>query len=169
MLMSPPQKFQILNVMKKQSLLSISILLILFNIMVSCHSEEDLAAGDLVKMTTIKNIMKVGTWRVTSYVDHGADKTDHFAGFSFTFEAGDALTATNGTNTYTGFWTVTNTDDDDQTPNDNINFNILFSAPAHFEDITDDWDIVSQTANKVVMIDVGGSGNVDNITFEKNE
>lgn len=159
---------QIRNAMKKLSLLSLSLLLGIGNLLISCHSEEDLTAADIVQMTAITNTMKQGTWRVTNYVDHGTDKTDNFTDFDFTFDSGNALTATNGTNTYTGFWSVTNTANDDQSPNNNIDFNITFSAPAHFEDITDDWDVVTRSDTKIVMIDVGSSGTVDNITFEKN-
>lgn len=150
--------------MKKLILLSFIYLTLL-----SCHSEEDETAADTLQIIAITTAMQQGTWHVTNYLDHGDDKTDNFTGFNFTFAAGNALTATNGTNTYTGIWTVTDTPNDDQSPNNKIDFNITFSAPAHFEDITDDWDIVSRTATKIVMIDIGSSGSVDNITFEKNE
>lgn len=154
--------------MKKIPLLSLLLLLGMGIILTACHSEADETSADVVQMSAIIATMKAGTWHITNYVDHGVDKTSNFTDFEFTFDSGNALTATNGTNIYTGFWTVTNTPNDDQSPNNNIDFNITFSAPAHFEDITDDWDVVSRTETKIVLIDVGGSGSVDNLTFEKN-
>ena len=135
----------------------------------SCHSEAEETLPDKIAIINISTTVMSGTWRVTEYKDHGEDKTDHFTGYSFTFGIENELKATNGPNTYFGTWSVTNTENDDESPNDNIDFNIEFSAPAHFEDITDDWDVLSRTATKLVMIDVGSSGSVDNITFEKNE
>jgi hypothetical protein len=38
-----------------------------------------------------------------------------------------------------------------------------------FEDLNDDWDFISQSANKIELLDVsGGSGETDYLTFEKN-
>jgi heat shock protein HslJ len=50
--------------------------------------------------------MMQGTWRVTYYSDHGQEETDHFTGYDFTFGADDLLSATDGSNTYTGAWTL---------------------------------------------------------------
>jgi hypothetical protein len=79
------------------------------------------------------------------------------------------LTATNGTNTFTGFWSVTSNNSNDDSPNNDLDFNILFASPANFEDLSDDWDIVSRTTTKIELIDVsGGNGGTDYLTFEKN-
>ncbi len=110
-----------------------------------------------------------GTWHVTKYIDHTLVQTDHFTGYSFTFGPNDLLTATNGTTTVTGSWNVTNNLTGDDSPTSPIDFNILFAAPADFEDISDDWDIISISPTKIEMTDVSGSSaNTDFITFEKN-
>ena len=50
-----------------------------------------------------------------------------------------------------------------------IDFNIFFSAPADFAELSDDWDIISHTALKIELIHVsGGNGGTDLLTFEKN-
>ena len=50
-----------------------------------------------------------------------------------------------------------------------IDFNIFFSAPADFAELSEDWDIISHTASKIELIHVsGGNGGTDLLTFEKN-
>jgi len=153
--------------MKKLSIYVGVLIVFVFNTASFCSRDED-PQFVLQDTSAIVNGMKEGTWRVTFYSDHGNIETDHFTGYEFIFEAGDVLTATNGTNTYTGAWTVTNTKRTDESPANFIDVNILFAAPADFEDISDDWDIVSRTATKIVLTDVADGGtDVDNITFEK--
>ena len=49
-----------------------------------------------------------------------------------------------------------------------IDFNIFFAAPEDFAELTDDWNIISYSANKIELIDVsGGDGETDLLTFEK--
>jgi hypothetical protein len=60
--------------------------------------------------------MMQGTWRVTYYSDHGQEETDHFTGYDFTFGADDLLSATDGSNTYTGAWTLSTNKTEDETP-----------------------------------------------------
>lgn len=132
-------------------------------------SREDVQPIVLQDTELIKTTVMQGTWRVTYYSDHGQEETDHFTGYDFTFGADDLLTATDGSNTYTGAWTLSTNKTEDETPSDPLDFNIVFAAPADFEDISDDWDVVSRTADKIVLQDVSdGGADVDNLTFEKN-
>lgn len=113
--------------------------------------------------------LKDGTWRVTKYIDHTLDQTSNFTGYNFTFGAGNVFSATNGITTTTGIWNVTNFLAVDDSQTNPVDVNIFFSAPPIFEDITDDWDIITRTATKIEMIDVFGvDANTDYITFEKN-
>ncbi len=49
-----------------------------------------------------------------------------------------------------------------------IDFNIFFAAPEDFAELTEDWNIISYSANKIELIHVsGGDGDVDLLTFEK--
>ena len=80
------------------------------------------------------------------------------------------LTATNGTNSYSGTWSVTSSDDsNDDNPSSDLDFNILFSSPADFADLTDDWDIVTYSSTTISLRDVsGGNGGTDILVFTKN-
>lgn len=45
----------------------------------------------------------------------------------------------------------------------------MFTSPPDFEELTDDWDIISQTSSKIELIDIsGGNGGTDYLTFQKN-
>jgi hypothetical protein len=110
----------------------------------------------------IDNAVKDGTWRITYFWDTDHEETDHFTGYNFTFGASDVLTATNGANTYTGTWSVIN--DSGKTK-----FIIAFSAPPDFEELSEDWEIITNTSTKIELKHVsGGGGGTDYLTFQKN-
>ena len=45
-----------------------------------------------------------------------------------------------------------------------------FASPAIFEDLSEDWEILSRTASKIELKYVsGGNGGTDLLTFEKNQ
>ncbi|MFN7419673.1 MAG: hypothetical protein ACK5RV_02185, partial [Flavobacterium sp.] len=70
--------------------------------------------------------------------------------------------------TYTGVWSVTDSNSNDDSMDD-LDFNIAFTTPANFLELTDDWDIQSRTDTKIELIDIsGGNGGTDYLTFEKN-
>ncbi|QBZ99125.1 hypothetical protein [Flavobacterium sangjuense] len=154
--------------MKKLILIPALFSLFMLNVASMCSSDDDNSSsgGD---PTPVINTATSGTWRVTSYVDSGNDETNHFTGYNFTFASGGVLTATNGTNTYTGTWSVTSDDSNDDNPSSDLDFNIGFTTPVDFADLTDDWDVVSHTATTISLIDVsGGNGGTDILVFTKN-
>ena len=135
----------------------------------SCTDEDDTVVNNSVDPTPVINVVNNGTWRITFYEDSSVDETSNFTGYNFSFGAGNVLTATNGTNTYSGTWSVTSDNSLDDSPSNDLDFNIAFAAPANFTDLTDDWNIISYTATKIQLIHVsGGGGGTDYVTFEKN-
>jgi len=139
----------------------------------SCNGDDDAStiSGNQNAQEVI-NTVRSGTWKITYYFDTDQDETTDFNGYNFTFGTGNVLTATNGTNTYTGTWSVTNSDssdDDDDNGSDDLDFNIGFSSPEKFQELTDDWDIIERSANVIKLRDVsGGNGGTDYVTFTKN-
>jgi hypothetical protein len=132
-----------------------------------CSSDDNSSSS--TDPTPVINIVSQGTWRITSYVDSGTNETNHFTGYNFTFGASSAVTATNGTNTYTGTWSIVTDSSNDDNPSSDLDFNIAFASPADFEDLTDDWDIVTYTATTISLIDIsGGNGGTDTLVFTKN-
>jgi len=136
----------------------------------ACSSDDDSNSSSTSEtIRQIANAVRSGTWRITSYIDSGTTKTSDYAGYNFTFGAGDILIANNGTNNYQGTWSVTHDDSNDDNPGNDIDFNISFTTPVTFADLSDDWDILESTSTKIRLVDVsGGGGGTDYLTFEKN-
>ncbi|MDC7999141.1 hypothetical protein [Gilvibacter sediminis] len=147
---------------------------------VSCSEDDNNnnnnnAAANLLA-EELRNTASSGTWRVSRYEDNGQNETSDYNGYSFTFGSDGMLTATNSSNTVTGTWSVTvdssssdSSDDDGSDDSDDVDFNIFFASPADFEELSDDWDIVSRTDTRIELIDIsGGDGSIEYLTFEKN-
>ncbi len=122
------------------------------------HHDDDDSNGS----TT--GIVVDGNWKVTLFQEDNSNQTTHFNGYSFDFETNGTITATNGSTTQNGNW---NNGGDDS----GNKLNIIFpSAPddSPFEEISEDWDILSKTVTKIELRHVsGGDGSIDLLTFEK--
>lgn len=154
--------------MKRVILIPMLFCLFMLNVASMCSSDDN-SSSSSQDPTPVINAATQGTWRVTSYIDSGTDETNHFTGYNFTFGNGGVLTATNGSNTVTGTWSVVNNNTNDDSPSNDLDFNIGFTAPANFADLTDDWDIVSYSDTTISLIDIsGGNGGTDTLVFTKN-
>ena len=131
----------------------------------SCSQEDDLMA-DLTQQAVEDNL-ETGSWQVTFFEDSGKDETNHFSGYNFTFADNGTLTADNGTNVVQGTWSISDSNSNDDSPDD-LDFNIFFSASNDFEELNEDWDIISHTDMKIELVHVsGGNGGTDYLTFER--
>ncbi|QYJ69493.1 hypothetical protein K1I41_07230 [Flavobacterium litorale] len=142
----------------------------LFTLVTSCNSDDDSNGINNGNINAITNVVKTGTWKITTFSENGNDETNNFTGYNFTFGDNNVLTATNGADVHTGTWSVTtsNSSSDDNSAND-IDFNIGFVSPQEFTDLSDDWDIIEYSSGVIKLIDVsGGNGGTDYLTFEKN-
>lgn len=152
--------------MKTLKLIPILLCIFMLNVASMCSNDDNSVTN--VIQNQVVNTATSGTWKVTLYDDSGTIKTSNFTGYNFSFGSGNTLIAANGTNTYTGTWSVTDSNSNDDTIDD-LHFNVSFNAPASFADLTDDWHIVSRTDTKIQLNDVsGGNGGTDYLTFEKN-
>jgi hypothetical protein len=161
--------------MKRGFVYSILLMMSISLMSSACSSDDDgnNQNDNSQEIAQIENAIELGTWLITSYIDSGQNETNDFNGYNFTFATDGTLTATNGTTTYIGNWSVTDSSNssDDSNSNDDIDFNISFPVPDtnDFEDLNDDWDIVSHSETMISLIDVsGGNGETDTLVFEKN-
>lgn len=130
----------------------------------SCTEDQN---PDKKEIEIIQSEVIVGTWKITLFEDSGVNETAHFAGYSFQFSDLGVINASNGSSSYSGTWSV-ESDDDDDSPSD-LDFNIYFNLTNDFEELNDDWEIVTHTATKIELRDIsGGDGDVEYLTFEKN-
>lgn len=137
------------------------------------NDDDDNPNNNSQQIAQIEDNVQTGTWRVSNFIDSGENETSDFSGYDFTFNMDGSLVASNGTNTFTGTWSITDdsNSNDDSNSDDDIDFNIFFPVPDSndFEDLNDDWDIVSATSTRIELIDIsGGNGDTDLLTFERN-
>jgi len=155
------------NLKKIKFSLVIAMLFILTTLSM-CSSDDDNPNPTVNNPADVINIVNNGTWRITYYYDTDHEETTNFNGYNFTFGASNALTTSNGTNNYSGTWSVTDSNINDDSISD-LDFNIAFSSPAQFEELTDDWEIIEKSTTVIKLKDVsGGNGGTDYLTFTKN-
>jgi hypothetical protein len=132
----------------------------------SCTNSSDDHAD--LQQTVVQNNVQAGEWRITSFMDSGKDETSHFSGYTFSFGSNRTLTSTNGSINYSGSWSITHSNSNDDSPHRDLDFNILFNLTNQFEDISEDWQIVSQSSTRIELIHIsGGNGGTEYLTFER--
>jgi len=145
------------------NLLAISLTMGL--IFFSCSEDNEPLTGQ--DKNRLEEILQAGIWKVTRFEDSGKDETSHFGGYDFVFGSNKSLTAENGVNRMEGSWSIMDQSSDDDSP-DAPELVILFSDSGIFEELNEDWDIVSYAQNLVELIHVsGGNGGTDYLTFER--
>jgi major membrane immunogen (membrane-anchored lipoprotein) len=153
--------------MKNKLILILGMLL--YMVLITACSSDDTMNNDASEIQAIKKTVQDGTWVITYFFDSDHEETNHFNGFSFTFGEDGTLTASNGIDTHLGDWSVKSSNSsDDSNDESDVDFNVFFSAPSDFEELSDDWDILTLTLSKIELIDVsGGNSGTDYLTFEK--
>ena len=129
----------------------------------SCKKDDNTNNNSTITTANVVTTATTGTWRITYYYDTDHEETANYAGYAFTFAAGNVLTATKqGSATATGSWS-TGLDDS------KVNLILAFSTPANFAEISDDWHVTERTETRIKMQDVsGGNGGTDILIFERN-
>jgi len=142
-------------------------ILLAFLIIGACDDDDN---GANTKVTEIETTAMSGQWIVTNFVDHDSYETDDFTGYVFEFGSDDIVRATIGSTTVSGSWSVTSDDSGDDNSHgefEDIDFNISFSGPPDFEELSEDWEIIFLTNTKIELRHVsGGNGGTDRLTFE---
>jgi hypothetical protein len=148
--------------MMKQFLL---MLLLLCSLLVSCDRGDNKSKSTTAR---VRSVAQEGLWSITYFIDSDSDESDHFIGYSFDFGSDNTLTAVNDVDSYPGTWSVTKDDSDDDDDLDDLNFNVYFNAPSDFQELSEDWEIISLSNLKIELRHVsGGNGGTDLLTFEK--
>ena len=151
--------------MKKVTIYALLGFLFFLNTASMCSSDD---SSSLNNQSDVINTATSGTWKIILYNDSDVIKTSDFSGYNFTFNSNGVLSAVGVDLTIDGTWSVTDTNSSDDSIDD-LDFNIFFTSPVNFAELSDDWDIVSKTATKIELIDIsGGNGETDYLTFEKN-
>jgi len=163
------------NIISK-SMLIIAVVLVA----IACSKDESNTPDNTNNSNSAQQVTtlmtQTGSWKITYFWDTDKDETSNFTGYVFNFNADGSLTAVKGSTTVSGSWSVvddssnsSNDDDGDSTDDDDFNIFFSVSTTSDFDDLIDDWDIISVSADKIELTDVsGGNGGTDFLTFEKN-
>ncbi|HMX38912.1 MAG TPA: hypothetical protein PK971_09640 [Saprospiraceae bacterium] len=103
-----------------------------------------------------------GTWKVVYFFDK-QDETSYYAAYSFEFGAKGSLSATNGSQTWSGTW-LTGSDDSAN------KFTIDFSGPvpSALAELEEDWRIIALEDEFMHFEHTsGGNGDTDVLKFKK--
>jgi hypothetical protein len=106
--------------------------------------------------TAIEDQLTDGVWYVTYFFDD-YDETSDFNGYSFTFNADGTALADNGMQT-SGSWST-------YTDSGIEKLDLNFGTMDPLEELQDDWEILSVSADLIELRDVSGDGSVDHLTF----
>ena len=149
----------------------IKILPLLFlSLMFSCETSDDSPMDiSTVDVVELKAVVQSGTWMVARYQEDGVDQTSNFSGYQFSFGSDGVLNASDQTTSLSGAWSITSdSSSDDDSSDDDIDFNIFFTSPNDFAEISEDWEIVSYSSSRIELTHTsGGDGSVDSLFFEK--
>jgi hypothetical protein len=151
----------------KNSKKNVLIALVFAGLLSSCTKDD---VNNIPEVQEVRSTLQTGNWRLTKMIDSGEDETTDFAGYTFTFSENGTLTAVRENNTQTGRWSVIN-DRDRNEHKDDIEFNISFAVPESkdFDDLNNDWDIISISNTIIELIDRGDANeSSDFLTFERN-
>lgn len=129
---------------------------------VSCSSDDDSGNANTNEFEDIKTTLPQGEWEVSKFIDGQSDHTVDFESFIFTFNEDGTVSAQNDLFTENGTWAYDNTSSSSE------ELVLQFSGTTPFDQINDDWDIVSVSNSKIELSDVsGGNGDVELLTFTK--
>lgn len=128
-------------------------------ILFSCTDEDNSKTTNPTASEVIDRVDN-GEWKIINYVKNGAEETEQFADFEFTFDNQNVLNATSGTTVYAGSWIVRDAEGGE------VDFNISFTGPDEFADLSDDWSVVQVSKKMVKLKEVTDAG-TNYLTFKR--
>ncbi len=130
-----------------------------FELVLLRECDDSVNDGDVPE---IRNVLMGGDWVVALYEDEGVDETDNYGGYSFAFSPENTVTVSEGTDPFlTGLWRILRDSDE------GLKVFLNFGDEPLFGELTDDWDFVSISANRIELKDVSGDGSISTLVLER--
>lgn len=116
-------------------------------------------------VSEIRNIMLGGLWNVALYEDAGMNQTDDYVNMDFGFSMFHQVEVSiNDDPIKAGLWRVIRNSEGQ------LKFFLnLGDGDDNLSDLTDDWKIVSITADRLELMDESGDGTIEVLVFEKKQ
>lgn len=157
----------LLEIMKSRLFRTVLIFCGVLTILSCDKNDANDNTGATIDVAKVKDALLAGEWRIDYYFDD-TDETSDYSGYILTFKSDGVLGATNGSTSLTGSWSISDSDKSDDSTDGSLEFNIFFSSPDIFEELSDDWDFLKFSDNKIELKDISGNdGSTDFLTFEK--
>ena len=125
-----------------------------------------LFACNKVNPKGVEKTVTDGSWKVTLFSEDGVNETNYFNGYTFVFNENGQVTATNNSITMNGTWSTSESSSSDDSSNE-TDFTLSFDALNNFDELSDDWHVISLSDSKIELEDISGDGSIDKLTFEK--
>ncbi|MBC7885713.1 MAG: hypothetical protein H7X99_09575 [Saprospiraceae bacterium] len=133
------------------------IIVIFLTFLTACSNSDDDNSGDGSSdpTTVTQSVINGGGWKVSLFTEDGVDHTSYFNDFQFLFKEHSEVTATKTTTIVTGSWSVFS--DSGKTK-----FLLTFPDIQKFDEISEDWELLSKTSTLIKLKHVsGGNGGSD--------
>lgn len=155
--------------MKKLFLYPLLFGVFLLNVAGTCCADDpevvSIAKNDWKQLNAI---ISEGTWKVTYFINKNSNLTSQYTGYNFTFGTNEILTSDNGSNTFTGNWSVVKSNSIDDNSDNDLDFSISFSSPETLMELSEHWDITEIAETKFRLKSKSGNGDgINYLTFEK--
>ena len=149
--------------MRRLIIMAALFCLFVLNVASMCSSDDDSSDDNSPSTSNVNTNVTSGTWRVTLFQEDGTNQTSNFNGYHFSINSNGTMVAVNGSTTKNGTWST-------YSDSGSTKFDITFpDANGPFEEITEDWRVLSSSTTKLELKHVsGGDGSIDLLTFEKN-
>lgn len=131
--------------------------------LISCNLKNDALPN-----SKGNGIFTSGKWHIADYQKDGNEKREQYSGFDFSFSQDHIIVASGNNHTYTGNWSVLESDSTDDAPVTDIDFNIEFTNKTGLSGLNGEWTIVKKTNNYLSLIHMDAQ-NTDFLIFEKKD
>ncbi|MBK8191828.1 MAG: hypothetical protein IPK76_00910 [Lewinellaceae bacterium] len=120
----------------------------------ACTSGDDNSSGNITPAA--------GQWKITYFFDK-QDKSSNYSNYTFEFDSNGSMSATNGSQTWSGTW---QTGFDDSADKFLIDF--IGTVPSALSELEEDWRIITVNDNLMHFEHTsGGNGDTDVVKFTK--
>lgn len=131
---------------ERMNKLLVSFLFISMFFIASCtKSDDDPAPGSNGSQT---QMVATGSWHVSLFTDSGDDETTGFSGYSFRFNPNGSVTATSGSNSKNGTWSL-----NEGSKKFIIDLGSKDDSNKTLGELTDDWHIISISSVEIKLSD----------------
>lgn len=142
--------------------------------LVSCSDDDDSNGNsngnenfNNSDVTALADAATNSTWRITQFVDDGEEETSDFDGVTFTFNSNGTIDVEDGTDTFSGTWSVEldDSDFDDDDDLDELEFELSFSLSNDLDDLSEDWYVIEYSTSQIRLREDDDDAD-DLLTFE---